>query len=32
MIDKHLHEEMEKYNVKWNEKIEKFIAKKIIKT
>ncbi|MFP3203821.1 MAG: hypothetical protein RXR43_16960 [Sulfolobus sp.] len=28
-IDKELREEMEKYNVKWNEEIEKFIRKKI---
>ena len=28
-IDKELREEMEKYNVKWNEEIEKFIREKI---
>ena len=28
-IDKKLREEMEKYNVKWNEEIEEFIRKKI---
>ena len=28
-IDKELREEMKKYNVKWNEEIEKFIREKI---
>ena len=28
-IDRELREEMEKYNVKWNEEIEKFIREKI---
>ena len=28
-IDKELREEMEKYNVRWNEEIEKFIREKI---